>query len=313
LSADGSTLAVARVEEYGGSSLSLWDVTDPHQPGKFVEHPSRVSSGEERIDGLDLGLPVDMVFLPGRHALAYVDFQSQLSVLDYSDPALLRQAGPVVAPGDTIMREIAVSPDGASMVTGRAGGAVLMWDLADRWGPRLPRPPFPGGEATVVGMAFADDARSMVVARADGSAAALDLTAPEPTTSHTLAPPSENVPSGGVALGPDAATLAVVHPDGAVTVTDLRNPTRTGRLTGPFATGPAAATPRSVAFAPDGTLLVGAYSMQFTDPTLTMWNVADPVARGRRTGRSNAIRPLRSAPTARRCCSPPASSTRSWT
>jgi WD40 repeat protein len=205
------------------------------------------------------------------------------------------------------VNSVALSPDGRTLATASADGAVVLWDLARR----APiGKPLSGHRAAVWSVAFSPDRRTLATAGADGAVVLWDLArrAPlgPPLRGHagevtavafgrdgrTLASAGKDkmvrlwdvarrAPAGqplsghrdtiwSVAFSPDGRTLASGGRDRVVRLWDVTDPTRPARLGRPL--GGHEQVVNSVAFSPDGrTLATGSY-----DTSTILWNVANP-------------------------------------
>lgn len=253
---DGRTLASSGTD----AAIRLWDVADPHRPTQRAE--------------LSADAPAAVAIGPDGRLLVAQTAHSFL-LWDITDPqhpaARARLDSPATAaPG------IAVSPDGRTVATTAAAGAVRLWNVAD---PAHPAATTLAADTNQVNaVAFAPDGRTL----ATGSAAVgtgpgtatvrlWDLTDPgRPSLLSTR--PADSALS--LAFSPRGASLVAAGSINSVAVWDVTNPrdpaTRDVQAFGGGGNGDY----RSLAFSPDGRTFFAAKSTG----TLDQWEItADEV------------------------------------
>ncbi len=241
--------------------LSLWEMTDGHQPEVAASVPSPARDG---------------LFTPDGETLITVgsDDATVWSVVDPHHPARLSSIDDPAGryPGSTTM-----IPGTSTLAMSTPDGSVAFWDLAQPRRPRrtaIVRVGPPGVPATFV----AGPARPLLAVRLAGSPLTVRLVGVSdpghPTILGTLT--DRGVGEGGpsdVAISGDGRVLAATYWGDAVRLWDIADPSRP--VAGPVLSP--AATPGAIAFAPRGGLL----AVGSADSAVHLWDVRDarhPVA-----------------------------------
>jgi WD40 repeat protein len=115
---------------------------------------------------------------------------------------------------------VAFAPDGQTLATGGADGAVRLWDLADRARPR-PLGPLQGHTDAVSSVAFAPDGTMLATGGADNTVRLWDLA--DRARPRPLGPPLQGRTGSvlSVAFAPDGQMLATGGDDRTVRLWDL--------------------------------------------------------------------------------------------
>lgn len=170
---------------------------------------------------------------------------------------------------------IAFAPNGAVLAVGGEDRTITLWDVRDPVNPTPLGPPVKGHTGTMPYLAFTPDSRTLVSYSTDGSVGLWDIS--DPARPRPYAEPLRG-PTGwliGAALHPAGQLLATVDRDGAVSLWDVANPAAPHRRESLNAPADPDFRPQSVAFTPDGRMLIA----EGWSRTL-LWNVdawGDPV------------------------------------
>ena len=147
----------------------------------------------------------------------------------------------------------AVSPDGTTLATGGADGAVRLWELATG---REIGDPLTGHDQPVVTLAWSSDGRLLASGGNDGYARVWDPTTGREVSRYVGGPDFQDKRGNGVrgvAFSPDGRRLAVADADGFLTEFDLETDRQVGDH---LLQSDKAVT--SILYAPDGSTLVEA-------------------------------------------------------
>jgi len=262
LSPDGRRLAVRGLD----GAVAVWDVSDPAHPVAYgaplpgVASPAAFSpDGRMLITGdndkstlWDLSDPARPVaratdlpavivlvaaFSPDGRSLAtsnIYDFQGKVSVWDVSDPRNPAEWPVPVLVGDASgVTSAAFAPGSRVLATGRANGAIVLWDVTDRAKPTrigqpMVGPTDPNGNvnalsnsAGVLSMAFSADGHTLVSTNQRNTLILWDVT--DNTNPHQLDAPLALTDKWlfQVSFAPDGRTLATVDTAGTGTLWDL--------------------------------------------------------------------------------------------
>jgi WD40 repeat protein/serine/threonine protein kinase len=220
-SPDGRWLAAGR----SGGAVSVWDLAS--------------RQGRTLVDGRREG-PVAVAFAPDGRTLA-TQARGTVELWDVA------QGVPLVSLPEPRPRTLSVafSPDGRTVATGTLDHLVVLWDVASRTEARSLR----GHKDNVCCLAYSPDGRTLASGCRDGSIRLWDADTGREQTSPLLGHTQEVC---SVTFCPLGRTVASGAADGTVKLWDVGTGQELTTLAGP--TGPV----RSVAFAPDGRLLVGA-------------------------------------------------------
>ncbi|PRY31405.1 hypothetical protein [Pseudosporangium ferrugineum] len=286
---DGHTLATAGADR----EIQLWDVTDLRHARAVATlqgatapvttlafRPDGRTLAAANSDGIVRLESVAEYTFPARAGggVEVVDFSADggtlvsghadgtVGVAAAADPyrPVLFPAGPSGLP----IVAVALAPDGRTLASTDATGAVVLWDLRGRRiavvAPR-PRSLVPVTPA----LAFAPDGRTLAASGRDNSVRLWDVA--DPRRPRALAGiDGLSAAVNSVAFSPDGRLLATAGDgtgSGLWDLADLRRPRRLSVLTGP-APGPVLA----VAFGAGGRTL----ALANPDRTVGLWDVADP-------------------------------------
>jgi WD40 repeat protein len=262
---DGAVLAVASGVGSGMEVLRLWDISD-REPRANYREPAHVD-----------GQISDVAFTPDRSTLVTVSLggsEDIVRVWDLTGPTANQIGQSIGGPGG-FLGDTALLPNGRTILTDRADGALMMWDLLGPGTPHRLGPPISDG-SEVSSLAFVPQPVALVIARRDGSIERLAIAgSPEPGPVQQIRRAAAGDASDHAYFAPRTGLIAVAESDGSIVVTDAFDESRAGRIPKPFPGG--RAKPRG--FTPDGRILavgvtVGTVTM--TNSYLTLWDVGDP-------------------------------------
>jgi WD40 repeat protein len=202
---------------------NLWDLSDP-------AHPAKRRSDLPPIIVLVAG------FTPDSRTLAIsdiYDFAGKVTLWDVADPAHIAvRKIPVIAGDFTNVTAVSFSPDSTIMITGRADGSIVVWDMSDPAQPvRIGQPltgPNPngdvlalGGTSSVVSATFSHDGRTLATTSVSGTILVWDLT--NISTPHQIGSTAAiaGKPIFHTAFSPDDRILAGASFDRSVTMWDV--------------------------------------------------------------------------------------------
>jgi WD40 repeat protein len=174
----------------------------------------------------------------------------------------------LTGPGGTLYAA-AFSPDGRTLASAGADGAVRLWNLHDPAHPRPLGPALGGQDGWVYWLAFSPDGRTLATADRDGTVRLWNVTRPAHPTAWGPALHAHASYVFSVAFSPDGRVLASASYDRTVRLWNVSDPAH------PTALGKPLVSPSPVAsatFSPDGrTLAVAGH-----DQTVRLWNVSNP-------------------------------------
>ena len=252
MSPNGKTLAAGTT----GTSVVLWDVTDPARPkslGPPLKGPGAVVES--------------LAFSPDNRTLVVGGDDGKVHLWDVSDPR--RPMALPVAPGadSNYVYAVAISPDGRTLAGVTADGVIRLWDMSD---PRRLRAfsSVKGSADLLFSAAFSLDGKLLATGSADGTVQLWDATAPAALApiGAPLRGPDGTVTS--VAFGPDGHTLAASTRSGRVWFWNVGTPDHPE--TAAILNASDAAV-WSIGFSPDGHTVVTGGS----DRTVRLWEM-DP-------------------------------------
>ncbi|MGW4383382.1 nSTAND1 domain-containing NTPase [Kitasatospora sp. NPDC004531] len=268
-SPDGRTMATGLAT---GSTVRLWDVTDPARPATLgqplPEGPAvdAIRSVAFSPDGRTLAVGGHS----GDHTRDGVVGSGVLDLWDVSSAGHPRALGTVEQLPWGAVQSVAFAPDGRVLAAADSGGEIRLWSLT---GPGRPTPigePLSGPAHPIASVAFAPDGHTLAAADAGGEVRLWNVADPG-RPARLGAPLSVSAKqANAVAFSPDGHTLAVGSADGEVRLWDVADPGRPAGLGDPL-TGPAGPV-LAVAFSRDGRTLAAAS----IDHAVHRWNVADP-------------------------------------
>ncbi|WP_344051159.1 hypothetical protein [Planotetraspora silvatica] len=262
LSPDGRSLAVLGAD----GAVTVWDISSPGHPVKrgpplpgsgtpamFSPDGRMLITGDEKASMLwdltdparpvqrEKDLPAVIVlvaaFRPDSRSLAIsniYDFDGKVTLWDVSDPARpAAQPVPILAGDASNVTSVSFSPDGRILVTGRADGTMILWDVSHqgqyvRIGQPLIGPSDPNGNiaslssrVSVVALAFSADGRTLATTNVAGSLTLWDLT--DVSAPHKLSPPIllPDRYAFDLKFAPDGKTLATITLESKVALWDL--------------------------------------------------------------------------------------------
>jgi WD40 repeat protein/tRNA A-37 threonylcarbamoyl transferase component Bud32 len=160
------------------------------------------------------------------------------------DAATGRELGPPDPTHGSLVRSLAVAPDGLTAAVGESGDVVRLWDVTTG----KPRATLPGRLITsylVNGLAFSKDGQVLAMIGHQGCVCFWDL-----KRQRQRAPAFGGAWTGPLAAGPDGRTLAVGYSDGSLRLWDI--PSGEVRVVG---TTKSRNWVSSMAFRPDGKAL----------------------------------------------------------
>ena len=217
-----------------------------------------------------------VAFSPGGRELASGDADGAVQLWNVAapgNPSLLGQfrtsGTAAVQPALLSVQSVAFSPDGRTVASGDAAGAVRLWNVTDPSNPSLLGQPPTTGTAAIHSVAFSPDGRTLASGDAAGAVRLWNVT--DATNPSLLGQPLTTGAAAvqSVAFSRDGRTLATGHFDGVVRLWDLADPAHPHPLGQPLS---GVGTVNSVAFSPDGrTLASGDW-----DGVVRLWDLADP-------------------------------------
>jgi WD40 repeat protein len=234
-SADGRHLLTA-----SGSTLHVWDLTDPVHPRTSV---SAVGTGES---------PFKVVALSGdRRLLATAGPQITISTLDGAGKPTAVATIPRDPSGSTWAA--ALGPTGRLLANATVNGTMVLWDLATPADPRPLGAPLKGFPERINAVAFSPDGKTLVGAsqaagyrgpgigppgaNQDGRVILWDVTDPgaarqlhEPLTGHRGSVKAASI-------SPDSRTLAYGGSDGKIYLWDIAVPSAPRQIGQPLVAG----------------------------------------------------------------------------
>ncbi|MFG1818356.1 hypothetical protein ACGFIF_31650 [Kribbella sp. NPDC049174] len=237
-----------------GTSVLLWDVSDPARPkslGPPLQGPGAVVES--------------LAFSPDNRILAAGADDGRVHLWDVSVPG--HPAALPVAPGgdSNYIYMVAISPDGRTLAGVTADGVIRLWDMTD---PRQLRalPPVKGSADLLYSAAFSLDGKLLATGSADGTVRLWNVTDPAALVpiGAALRGPDGTVTS--VAFGPDGHTLAASTRSGQVWFWDVGTPDRPETVAMLSASDAAV---WAVGFSPDGHTVVTGGS----DRTVRLWEM----------------------------------------
>ncbi|HWG01157.1 MAG TPA: helix-turn-helix domain-containing protein [Trebonia sp.] len=274
--ASGNSGAPGRADD----AVALWNVANPARPVPFANTPLRGPA--DPVSGV--------AFSPDGRTLAAASQDHKVWLWKIA-AAKVTQGGTLTGAANWV-NTVAFSPDGKSVAAGTSDASVLVWDLATRtrvatlpqtqpvtsvtWdGPRrvvtsdadgtislwaLPAPVLVTGNATT-SLAYSPDGRRLVIGGTNAqlwnpATRSLEVTASLPALVN------------GMAYSPDGRYVAVALGNGTA---QLRDGATLAPVSAPFLTT-ATGTAETVAFSPDGKLLVTGSD----DGLLRVFSLADP-------------------------------------
>ncbi|WP_449479886.1 nSTAND1 domain-containing NTPase [Streptomyces avidinii] len=268
-SPDGRTLATGLLT---GSTVLLWDVTDPARPTPLgqpvVEDPAvdSIRSVAFSPDGRTLAVGGHS----GDHTRNGIVGSGVLHLWDVSSAAHPRSLGMVEQLAWGAVESVVFSPDGRVLAAADSDGGVRLWNLT---GPGRATPvgaPLSGPDHPVRSVVFSPDGRVLAAADSGGGVRLWNVADPARPAQIGAPLTGSADEATSVAFSPDGHTLAVGSGDNTVRLWDVADPGKPAQLGTPL-TGPANAV-TAVAFSRDGRTLAGASA----DHAVYRWNVAAP-------------------------------------
>jgi WD40 repeat protein len=264
-SADGNLLVAG--DQNGVAAI--WDQGKTRSPGVLV----RVQA-HGPINSLS--------FDPKAGVLVTADASATTTLWNVTPPGAPSPLATLAVP-DGRARATAFSTDGRTLIA--AGSAAM----ANTWNITRPSRPVRGADLAlsydrVRAVAFTPDRRTVAAVNADSGILRMSGTSPSAPKTNVTVLPNQVMGTNALAFSPDGRTLAVVADAATLMlwdVADRAQPVLRYRLSGAFG--------MKVAFSPDGRTLATTSS---TDPTVTLWNVADlsaPVRLATLVGHSDIV------------------------
>ena len=105
----------------GGSTVQLWDVTDPAHP-RLLGQPQ---TGNEFV--------ATLVFSPDGHTLAASGYGGTVQLWDVTHPGHPRPLGQPLTGGGSAVDAVAFNPDRHTLATGSLDGTIRLWNLNVRY------------------------------------------------------------------------------------------------------------------------------------------------------------------------------------
>jgi WD40 repeat protein len=232
--------------------VALWNVSDPREPVRVATLADRAQS----LAASSLKLSAD-----GR-TLAIVDARFRVVLWDVADRAHPARLATLTG-SDAAASALAISANGGIVVIGEFSGTTVVWDTSDRARPVQLSKMTKLGSAAVNAIALSPDGRLLIVNQ--GPFVHYDLTDPAHPVSLPALITDDWAP---LAFSRDGTTLAVGSRSGSVSLYDVTHyppvptdkspshPPRASDIYYPDRTDASTAAISSLAFSPDGKLLV---------------------------------------------------------
>jgi WD40 repeat protein len=246
-SPDGATLAVATTTASGGGAVQFWDLTGPYPTLRFqLRRPEVADRISEVAFDLDRGTVAT--------ASGSVNVVTQW---DLGEPVVARQIGQTIVGENGSLAPAAFLPNGRSLLTTRADGTMILWDLTDpgtarRHDTQISEP----GAGRVSSLAFFPGPETLTIGHEGGSVEQYQV------TGSAVSGPGRQLQRGVGSLGdtvlaPRTGLVATGGPDGStpIVVTDTRDSSRTGQISNPFPDDPRDTDAEALGFSPDGQVL----------------------------------------------------------
>ncbi len=248
-SSNGSTLGDAV-----GSSIQLWNVSDPAHPRLLGTPLGPLPNGNGRPS------VIYSLAFSSNGILAAGAADHHVHLWDVANPASPISYGYVVNDTDSVT-SVAFSPDGDILATGSDDDTASLWNVTAADEAWLLYPSLTGHTAAILAVAMSPDGRTLATASADHTIRVWTL------PSAVLTGHSNYV--SALAVSRARGIAASGSPDDTIRLWDVANPADPTSLAGPLA-GPEPYN--ALSFSPNGLILAAATSAD----DVQLWQTADP-------------------------------------